>query len=224
MEFEIQQFIPSRPTIFVDGMELEISLITLRIEAWAIENYGGMPSLYKMIQDDPSLLVPTIWHLLINKEVFSYSIDKFTSTMYSLMADHEKISAQLVAAFYQSIERSKIQIKNPKRFQEAMEIKNAGKKTKVCYATYFDSISKRVNISWNEFQELTLGQLHALLFTAQNEAYKDLEVQAALNGKKLKERVEYDHYTEEEEAQNDQDAKDLLLRMQKEYEARENKK
>ena len=109
-------------------------------------------------------------------------------------------------------------IKNSQRLKELNDIKNLDDESKPCYARYYDTLAKRYGYTIEQFYGLTLRQVHILLNTSNDQSYDELEVQAALMGRKLKPKMKMLDVSVEEEMDQEQDAMDALKRLRERYE------
>lgn len=222
MNYTADQLKPSNPVILIDGMEVELSLLTLSKTVKLQELYGELHLMYEKIAKDASMLLDIFWHLVIRKEMFDYRISTFKLSIQSKPL--KDLGAELIEIFNTIVVNSMPLVINKKRMDDINKLKKATDDGKPCYAKYYDALAKRYGITLNEFYELTLRQITAHLETINDEAYSELEVQASLAGKKLKPRIVYNQVTEEEEKEQEKEALDAVARLQKEYEERQKNK
>lgn len=218
MAFTLLELNPINPVLTVDGREFELSKLTLKHENLFADAFGSLQELYAKASKEYELIIKALWLLLIDKSQFNNT--------YSLFLKHiltAKEFPNLSDPLDDAVTRSRPVVKNQKRLKEINAIKQNESGEKPCYATYFDSIAKRYGYTLDEFMALTLGQLHMMLNKIGDESYKELEVQAALMGKKLKPRIKYNDISEEEEKEQDAQAMDALRRLRERYEQNQGK-
>lgn len=218
MSYTVEELNPCNPVLEIDGELTIISLITLEKEVFFMENYQSVSNSFEVLREKPELLINFVWELVLDKSRFGNSFEKFNSFIFGSKDPLADVAKKMKNCFDESVRKSSPLIKNVKRYKELQEINKTQTDAEPCYATYYDSIAKRYGYTLQEFYGLTLGQLHILLKTINNEAYKELETQAALHGRKLKPRMEFKDISPEEEAEQEKDALDALARLQKEYE------
>jgi len=220
MSYSVEELNPKNPVLIIDNKEIIISLITLQTEVSFIEQYGSLSAVFGIIQLTPEKIIDIIWELTANKDQFNSSLEvfkKFVLTSKGSIVDWAK---DMSACLTEAIQKSMPLIKNQKRQKEIQEIKNSSVDSKPCYATYFDTVAKRYGYTLDQFYELTLRQVHILLHTIGDKQYDELEIQAALQGRKLKPRMVFNDVSVEEEKEQEQQALDALSRLKKEYEER----
>lgn len=218
MGYTVQQFLPPKSVIYIDGLFVEFGFITLNVETRLSELYGSLPKAYEKIEEDPRELIFVMWELIKNKALFNHSLLEFETMLNNSKGDHEELGKTLGETFRSIVIKSMPLIINKKRQKEISAIMNSGGKTKEpCYGVYYDALSKRYSLSLEQFGELTLRNLCIMLKVIGDESYKELEVQASLNGKKLQPRIEYNEISEDEEKEQERQAAEALKRLQDEY-------
>ena len=223
MSYTVEELKPLNPVLIIDKREIIISLITLHHEVIFKDVYGSLPKAYEKIKEDPTEILNIIWILALNKTQFGFSLEvfkKFVLTSNDLISVWSK---DMQRCLNESVSKSMPLIKNQKRYKELQEIKGATTDSEPCYATYFDTIAKRYGgYDLEKFYGLTLRQLHMMLNTIGDKQYEELEVQAALQGRKLKPRMKFEDISEEQEKDQEQQALDALKKLQDEYKERIN--
>lgn len=223
MAISIEELQPLQPFVYIGECKLVLSLVTLQKHAEFSNEFGSLEKALDSIREVPANLYIIAWTLLENKEQFNNSISEFSMFLQGVGQKESivDISGKIFGAINSSVSRSMPNIKNPKRMKEIAELKNtdSDSDTEVCYATYFDTIAKRYSgYTLDKFMNLTLGQVHQMLNIIGDEGYKELEVKASLHGVKLKPRMTFKDISEEEEAQQEEDAMDALKRLTEKYE------
>jgi len=223
MSFTVSELSPSNPVIKINDKDISISLLTLQKEVLLQERYGSLDEIFNYIKKDALELLNIIWILVINKSEFKNSIIEFKKEVLSGKDSIVDKSAKMYEALNLSIRLSMPLIKNKKRYKELQEIKGTENEGTPCYVGYFDTVAKRYGYTLDQFYQLTLRQLHMLLTVIGDKSYEELEVQAALQGKKLKPRIKFHDISEEEEADQEQQALDALKELQSRYEKNKSK-
>jgi hypothetical protein len=224
MSYTVEELKPANPAIILNKEGIELSLLDLNAEVLLIEKYGSLSVAVDSIAKDSTNLIQIVWILVSNKLRFNGSFEEFASFVLSSNESIADKAKTMKRGLDEAIVKSMPLIKNKKRYDEIQKIKNSQTDSKPCYAGYFDSLSKRYGMTLDEFYKLTLRQIHILLKTADEKSYEDLEVTAALNGMKLKPRINMDEtVTPEEEKENQEQAMEALKRLQAEYEAKNGK-
>ena len=134
-----------------------------------------------------------------------------------LKEELDKIAEHSYKVFDEVVASSMPVVINKEREEAISKMNNGGEVKPPCYARYFDALSKRYSLSLENFYDLTLRNISSMLKTIADESYSELEVQAALAGRKLKPKIVYNDYTPEEEKENDDAALDALASLQKDY-------
>lgn len=224
MTYLVEELRPKNPVLIIDGKEFKISLITLNIDVELKDLFGGLDKCFDLIRDNPVKILEVMWPLVIDKNFFDNNLQKFTVYIRSAKESLADIAKKMYKCFEQSAVRSMPLVKNKKRQKEIQDIKGAAGGDKPCYALYLDTVLKRYGgFTIDSFYDLTLRQLHIILKTIGEKSYDELEVQASLLGRQLQPRIKFDDITEEEDAQNEEQALEVLKRLQKEYEKNKGK-
>lgn len=222
MSYTVEEFNPQKPVLVVDDQQFDISFITLQKEVTFKAQYGSLNKMFENLKENPQIVISVMWELLIDKLYFNYSYKKFEKFILTTEESLLDVSKKMTACLNDSVAKSMPVIKNKKRYKELQDIKKAQSEGNAdpCYVVYYDSVSKRYGYTIEQFYELTLGQLHKILQVIGDKVYEELEVQAALQGKKLKPRVKFDDVSEEQEEQNDAHALEALKELQRKYKER----
>jgi len=222
MSYTAEQFKPCAPTINIDGIDVELSIIDLKTIVKFKELYGDISEIYTLVNKEPLKIIEVVWHLVADKSLFENRYKIFEIKFKS--EPLEQIGKNAMECFDDCVVKSMPLVINKKRQDDINKIKNSTDNQTPCYAKYFDALAKRYGISIDEFYALTLRQITTMLKTISDESYSELEVKASLAGKKLKPRMVFNDVSEEEEKDQDQQAVDAVARLQREYEEREAKK
>lgn len=222
MAFSIEELRPANPIILVKGRELELSLITLKIDAKIKDKFGKLENIFDQVRKNPFSIFDALWILLLDKESFNNSRTDFSQFVLSA-AKTSEVTISIMNAIHESIGKSMPVIKNKQRYDELLKISQTHEDRKPCYGVYYDTLAKRYGYSIEDFYNLTLRQLHILLNIVGDQSYEDLEVQAALQGKKLKPRIKPIDIEEKDDKILDDDAKDLHARLMEEYKKKQGK-
>jgi hypothetical protein len=220
MSYQIIDIRPPKPVLKIDSKEIKLSFITLDILNIFTAEYGGISAIYDAIEEDPMNVFTVIWQLIIDKNRFNYSAPSFYKYCAKAKESLLDITKKMMDCLDYSIKSSMPLIKNKKRLDELNKIRNIQANEAPCYAKYYDTIASRYGHDLDQFYSLTLRQLHILLKTIEDKSYDELEIQAALAGRKLKPRMEFEDISEEQEKSREEDAQDALERLKKEYEQR----
>ena len=221
MSYSVEDLNPALPVLIIDGKEITISFVTLHLEVIFKDQYGSLPKLFEELEKNKQLIIPIIWELVINKPQFNNSVEDFKKCIFSTKESLIDVSKKMTACLNDSVHKSMPLIKNKQRYEDIQKLKKATTDEateKPCYATYFDTVAKRYGYTLDQFYELTLRKLHIILNTIGDESYKELEVQAALNGVKLKPRMTYRDVSPEEEKEQEEDAFAALKKLKENYE------
>ena len=217
MEFQIHELHPAKQVLKIDSREIRLNYMTLDIDLQFKARYGGINELYETIQKEPTEVLHTIWILVIDKMRFNYDFEKFQKYVLTSQSSIVDTAKQMRELLNTCIRESMPIIRNKKRYEELNAIKHNQEDSKPCYARYYDTVASRYGYTLDQFYSLTLGQLHALLNVCGDKQYEELEVQAALAGKKLKPRMTFNDVSEEEETQQDDDAMAAFEELKKQY-------
>lgn len=201
----------------------ELLPFTLNAEVWAVNRFGSITQMTEAIKNpteagNETALFEVLLYLMADKSVFKKPED--------VIKDGLAISKQALinnaGHAYKSIKRvldlSSPLIKNPERLKDQLAMQETQGAPSPCYGVYYDRIAKRYGYSIDQFYELTLRQLHILLSVINEESYHELEVQASLQGRELKPRMEVLDITPEQEKEQEQAAQDAYAELQRRYE------
>ena len=219
MAFTVDELNPSKPMAVIGDYEVEFNLLSLRITVRINELYESLEKCIKVINEKPLELLPISWMLLADKELFN---NKYVSYVEYIQTHETSLNwaTKLSTAVYACITRSMPLIKNKKREDELRKIMDAsGDAKEVCYAEYYDTLANRYGYTLEDFYDLTLRAIHILLTTCSDKSYEDLEIQAALQGKKLEPRMKQIEIDEKKDEEMDKEAEEMLARLKQNYKA-----
>lgn len=224
MGYSICELKPLNSVLVVDNEEIPLSLITFRIDVILSDKFGSVPGALSAINEDPINILKIIWPLVINKEKFSNSFAGFEKYCFESKESIVLWSKRMTNCLYEIIKKSMPLIKNHKRHKEIQEINSTQSEDfgVPCYATYFDTVAHRYGYSIDQFYDLTLRQLHILLKTIGDKQYEELEIQAALAGRKLKPKIKFNDISLKEEEDHEKQALDALEKLQQRYKDNKN--
>lgn len=222
MEFSIADFNPSNPKLIINGMELEFKVLSLKIDCLLTEEFGSPQDVHPIIKREPLRLFDVAWIFLVRKDLFDNSPEKFKDFCMKRIVENSKNLVNTINACYA---KSAPIIRNRKSYDAMMKIHAENNEQKpICYAVYYDRISKRYGYSIEQFYDLSLRQLHALLTVSTDGTYEEIEIQAALQGRKLKARTQFKDVDEVQDKKMDDEAAAMFARAKKEYEETQGKK
>lgn len=226
MSLQLHELKPPLVKIVLDQKVFMLKPFTLNEEVEVIHKFGSMKNtmgfLNSPTEKNPYTVFILAWQLLEDKEYFG-TLDKFIkSCKGNSKRAFIRAGQSCFKGVKQSIEDSGPLIKNPERmaFLHKQAVMQGKEKEQVCYASYFEKISSRFGYTINEFYELTMRQLHALLKCISNSKYEELEVQAVLAGRKMKPRIEYDDITPEQEKENEKAGENAHAELQRRFKER----
>lgn len=225
MNFKYDELAPHNPVLCLVDFDLEIQILNLNHLAYIDQKYNSIQGLLDQIKITPETLIDALWYLLKDKIIFSYKKSLFKELFFS--GDIIENSKNGYTCLTQAITYSMPLIKNEKRYKEIQQIKKAQNENQssiMCYGAIYDSLANRYGLSLKDFYELSLRQIHILLEKASSGLHKDLEIQAALMGKKLQPKLEFNDFSEEQEKENEEEAMDALKRLQEQYKKNQEKK
>ncbi len=214
MQYSISDLRPANPILSIGDRDFSISLITLNIEAIIKETICPLNEIQEYINKNPLIIFDIIWILIINKDFKNK--EEFKIFIYK-QAKTAEVSAKIKQALDDTFFKSMPKFKNKAKYDELLKISQSQTDTRPCYGAYYDRLAKRYSYTIDDFFNLTLGQLYILLTVSSDQTYEEIEVQAALQGRKLKPRLKFDDLDEKEDIKLDEDAKELLARLQREY-------
>lgn len=221
MAFLINELLPPTTKLVLNGLDdIALKPLSLKLEVEISEQYGGVNEMFRAIAKDPQIIFDVLWLFVADQKRF-YTRINFKKSLLGTGTGTDTVAMKVLEAIQINVTRSMPLIKNQRRWKELQEIRKQteGDDNEPCYAVYFDQIAARYGYTIEQFSELTLRQLHMILKTMDGEKYKELEVQAALQGKKMKPRMLVDtEITEEQENEQDQQAVDFLAQARAEYE------
>lgn len=215
MSYTIQDLYPV-VTMRILDQDLELGLLTLKVQSTLNYRYGDISNIDEVIKKNPMAIFDIIWLLLKDKNLFNNNQNVFINKIYT-MGVTAQITSELKHKIFEIVRVSMPKINNNKKYSDLMKLNNLAEESIVCYGVYYDRLAKRYGYSVEDFINLTLGQLYILLNVSNDQNYKDLELQASLQGKKLKSQMKFDDLDEATDTKLDEDAKDLLKRLQDEY-------
>lgn len=223
MSYTVEDLNPRNPILVLGKKSVELSLITLQKEVIFIEEYGSSIKIFDTLKKAPEKIVNVIWELVIDKGHFKKDLEVFTKFVISSETSIIERSKSMSIALHACISGSMPLIKNQKRYKDIQEISKTQTENTPCYTSYYDTIAKRYGYTIEQFYQLTLRQLHMLLKVSGDKSYDELEIQAALAGRKLKPRINFRDVSEEEEKEQEEQAVEALKRLQKEYQDKKDK-
>jgi hypothetical protein len=221
MAYTIEELRPLNPVLNISGIDFDISLITLNVDSHLRAKFGKLENIFPSFSKNPLTVFDALWILLLDKKFFDLKKKK----MIEFIVDSGKtseVSAGIARVIEESISKSMPIIQNKAAYDELMKIQAAANdtKNKPCYGVYYDAIGKRYGHTIEQFFELTLRQLHIMLTVIGDKSYEEIEIQAALQGRKLKERIKPLDMTEKEDKAQDDLAAANLKKLRAEYEAK----
>jgi len=223
MSYAVEELSPAKPILIIDGTAIDISLITLQHEVIFKDQYGSLSNVFKVINEKPDELVNVIFILIADKKAFQNKLEVFRKFCFTSKDSIKTWAQKMMACFNASVASSMPLVRNAKRMKELQEIKAGGENKPPCYAVYFDSIAKRYGFTLEQFYNLTLRNIHIMLHTIGDESYKEVELQAALLGRKLKPKMDFKDISEEEEIEQEDHAMEALKKLQEDYKKNNNK-
>ena len=225
MRYSVEEFRPTNPKLKLKSGEIELSLITLHIDSQLKEKVARLEDIFSSIKKNPILLYDILWILVIDKSAFGNSFKKFLETIYA-EARTSEVTAGAMKLLSEVIAKSMPLIKNVKRNEELRKIRNLqnDENTQPCFGVYYDAPAKRYGYTIDQFYDLTIRQLHILLHIIGDKSYEEIEIQAALQGRKLKPQMKAIDIDEKVDKQMDDEAADTFARLRREYEENKNKK
>lgn len=217
MHFTVEEFNPSKPRLILSGKEIELKVLDLKADGLFKEQFGSLTRIFDLITLEPLRLYEAAWILVDKKEIFNYSPKDFREWALQTPGESARLT---IIAINECFAKSYPIIKNRAKYEAMIKLANETNPKPICYGVYYDKISKRYGYSIEQFYSLSLRQLHILLNVIGDQSYEDLEIQAALLGKKLKPRMEFNDLEEKQDKMLDDEAADTLKRLQDEYKAR----
>lgn len=221
MSYEIEELNPIKSVLIIDSLEMGISPITLHHEVIFKNKYGSIAKMFEELNEEPTKIMSIMWDLLEDKNIFKNNYKIFHNSCMAAKEPTLDWSKKMKQCLDATTSNSFPLIKSVKRQKELAQIKNTENK-KPCFAVYYDSISSRYNYTITEFYKLTLRQIHIMLKTINDKKYEELEIQAALNGVKLKPKMVYDDISEEQDEEQEEAANEAFKRLKDEYDSRVN--
>lgn len=224
MKYNVDDLNPSNPILIINEKEYSLNLLTLQIDILFKTKIDRLENIFIEINKRPILLFELIWLLLKDKSNFDYSPKKFKDAIFSELSTVE-MTKSMMKNLSEVINKSMPIGMNTKNSDELRKINNLQNDDdgKPCYGVYYDTVAKRYGYTIEQFYNLTLRQLHILLIVIGDKSYDELEVQASLQGKKLRPRMKPLENTVESDTKLDDDAKELHERLMKEYKEKQGK-
>ena len=189
MQYSISDLRPANPILSIGDRIFTISLITLHIESIIKDKFCALNDIHEKINKNPLIIFDIIWILIINKDQFK-DYTEFKNYIYD-QAKTSEVAAAIRDVVYESFSRSMPKVKNKAKYDELLKINQANESAKICYGIYYDKLAKRYGYTIDDFFNLTLGQLHILLTVSSDQSYEEIEMQAALQGRKMKARMKF---------------------------------
>ncbi len=235
MIYSLNELNPVQPVVIIAGRELTLGRFSLAVESWAIEKFsdkdkanGAVVLVQKIVDDEFShVLYALLYRLVDHPVVKSYAefleliIKAEKTKLLNPKSEYKYDSSlrEIQNALVVCASNAQPIIKNKQRQKELAEINEAkGQSSEACYGVYYDTFAKRYGYTIDEFYNLTLRQVHSMLKVMGGEKYKELEVQAALSGRKLKPRIEELDLSEEDDKEIEDYAKEIKERLARESE------
>lgn len=219
MQYDYNEFYVSNLLITLNSREIELLPLSLKNLQRLEDKFCELKNLEDFIKNDPKQLFKVIWLFVANKEQFSYSYTDFLNFINAgSILDNTKT---VYKTLHKLIVNSSPIVKNKERHEAIQAIKKAKSEennTKPCFANIYDKFASRYSMSIDSFYDMTMRQVHALIEVMDKNEHKELEVQAALMGKKLKPKLNAHAIDAEEDERLDQEAESMLERIKKEYE------
>lgn len=216
MNITMNEFSPFISPLEIGDNVLHCRAFDLRAETWAEQNFESLSNFISLITEGNSSAIYAGIHTLLVKKDISFSA--FVKTI--CLKPHKDAKENLKTMFDYLIELlkdSQPMIKNPTRAKEIQKAKAKAENEDVNYASIFDKVAARYGYSIETFFSLTSRQLHAVFKAIGDADYKDLEVRAALAGRKLKEQMHFPDITVEEEESNHSDALGAIERHKERF-------
>lgn len=227
MSYKAEELRPNKPVFVLNNKEIVFGLLTIEKEVQFIDKFGSLQKMYDLIKKEPQHIFDVCYELIENKNLFKNSLEVFKAEIYSIKTKLSLIDLSISFSniFNDIIVKSMPLIKNKKRYDDIQKLKGFQNESDgSCYAVYFDAVAKRYGYTLDQFYQLTLRQLHIILKTINDKSYEELEVQAALQGKKLKPRIVFEDISEEQDKENEKQALEALEMLNKRYKEQQGKK
>lgn len=215
MSYLLEELRPPNPTIEMGELTLEFSLITLNLTVKFTALYGSLNETLDVINKDATQIFKITYAMLLDKSKF-VTQKSFEKYMFSNMKNLVDVGSELTRVFHESVIASLPQLKNRKLQSEFNKAIGADE-TKICYGKYYDMVASRYSYTLDKFMELTLRQLVIVLDISGDSSYEELEVQAALAGRKLNPRVKALDIDEKTDAKQDADAQEMFKEKMRKF-------
>lgn len=206
MTYTLQEIKPSKPVLKLGKSLVAFRLPNLNDETYFAEYFGGVEKLFERCTLEPALFYAVLWHLIDDESKFR-SYEEFAN--YCLLEEIEDIQKFVYHVFNQSRPKHRDDV-NQKELEEINKAQKDDVDVKPCYADYYDRLATRYGYTLDQFFELTLNQLYILLKIQNDGSTKDLEIQAKLNGRELKQPIKARVVSEEQEKEERAHAEDAL--------------
>lgn len=217
MSYTLQDLNPANPILVLEGISVELSLLSLNKTVRFQELYGEVSDVFAMIKKDPTALIKVMWELVKEKTIFENKFLVFEKSFCS--GDVKTTALNAMKCWNECVTKSMPIVINKQRANDLAKLTQSQTELTPCYSRYYDSLAKRYGLSMFSFYEMTLRQLSAQLKTIGDESYSELEVQASLMGRELKPRMIVNDISEEEDKEQDDDANDMLAQLQEKHKA-----
>ena len=197
----MDEFNPFIEPLDINGHLLETGPFSLYAEVWAAKNFESFETYVDLVMNGESVAIYSGIYTLLKDRNVTYA--KFVKALLKL-DDPKNVLQKLGNHLAYLIKSAQPIIKNPERLKEikkALGKEEGDHDFEENYAVYFDKIARRYGYSIDTYFSQTSRQLHACFKAMEEEDYKDLELRAALAGRKLKERIKYRDVSPEQEAQ-----------------------
>lgn len=223
MSYTVEELNPKNPVLIIGNKEINLSLITLHVDVMIKEKYGSLQKMFEAVNEKPDEIINITWILVLSKSRFDFTFEVFKKYCLTSNEPVAMWVKSMRVCLQEAVSKSMPLIKNKERYNTIQKIKGSTTDSVPCIMSYYDSIAKRYSYTLDKFYDLTMRQIHIILVSLEDKLYEELEIQAALQGRKLKPRINYKDISEEEEKENEDQAIDALKRLQEEYKAKKEK-
>lgn len=221
MSIKLTELYPIPITFSLHAEEYELLPFTLKKELWVLKSFDSLEkfneALVKPNSERPFLLFEFIYELL--KDSPFKTIDSFLKKVLSKGRQGViEATKQASISANNSLLNAMPLVKSVTRTNELKEIQKAkGESVGANYALYYDKIARRYGYTLDDFLNLTTRQLFFLLKAIDDGDYAELEVKAALAGRKLKPRLNELDISEDQDKENMKAAEEMLKRMEQRH-------
>lgn len=211
---KLQEFCPRKEKIAIEGKTFILSLFTLDHEIWALENFESLEVMQSQLKEPteerPYILFELLFELIENKP--DYDFDNFM--LYFNANNLTEYAGKIFNVVNRILVKSFPDIENVERMKDYNKtMENQAAPNKNSYAIYYEKMAARHGISIEAFLKLTPRQLFSILNAMNLNEYDELSLQAALQGRKLKEQNTLFLVDSKTEKVQEQDAMEMLKQM-----------